>query len=540
MAGTKRKSAPRKSTAKKPRAVVSKSSGPSSLLGRFSARTKLFFVAAFVVVGGAAIYASFADTPTDILVGMGDAGSYAAQQNPDGSITVSNGDGGGPSLSFQITSDNVLQCTNTNSGNVTTAQLTADQTSSIANQMIAAGIQSQSDSIIAKGQGVLESTWVTVNTNGVNKTVNITGTAQSTPFGRAASAVARDACKQATKPVKADKVSVGKSDKELTKAQGDAIAQKIEDALNAKAYADTGSYNGVYEAGQYVGINWFRDNNGVSYNLKSTLCLRNSARVHSMRMGDQNTMSHQLPGEPSVTSRISNNCGGWIYAGENIGWNSDTSLNGVAFLIDLMGSEKAPENGHRLNMLSTHYTNYGAGAYYDATTHKVWITEDFASGLPAPATTYDPVVAWGLTGVARVSTTSTGAESANISARSGSTVYFRYRVENTGPSRATFSQYHTITKYSPTGTLASTSNTATVSGNGVSWGDHGDPWPASTTQYAFSGRYYADYTAGTETFTIPAGTPVGTKFCRSITVTNATGPSTGAAKSNNSCVTVSS
>jgi len=532
MAATKRKPAPKKSNAKSKRVVVSK---PSKYSPRnFSLRTKLLFVGLFALMGGAAIYASFADTPTDIVVGMGSAGAVSASRDTAGGVTVS---GSGAALSFQITNDNVLQCTNNAAGKITTAQLTPQQTSDIANQVIAAGIQTQADSVVASGQGTLESTWVRVNASGVSKTVNITGTVESTDFGRAVSAVARDACKQANKPLNTQ-ASAGTTDKKISKSQAQALAQKLEDALNAKAYAD--GYGPLRETGNYVSLNYWRDANGVSLNLKATACLRDSARKHSEDMANYNTMSHQLPNEPYFGKRIDNQCGSgnWTYAGENVGWNSDMSLNGVAKLVDIMAQEKAPDNGHRLNILSTHYTNVGAGVYLDYTHNKVWITQDFAAFNNAePA--YDTADGWNLNGSATVSSSTAGA-AATIYAKPGQAVYYHYRIANTGPKRASYTQYRIWKNYSATGALVSSSDEHAETSNTTGWGRHGDGWPASTTEYAFSGRYYDDYTYDTAATVIPSTAKNGEKYCRAIWYNNAAGPSTGAETSNYACAIVKS
>jgi uncharacterized protein YkwD len=105
--------------------------------------------------------------------------------------------------------------------------------------------------------------------------------------------------------------------------------------------------------------------------------LRRSARRHNVNMSRFNTMSHQLPGEPVFTRRISNAGYDWSWAGENIAWNSDMSLPGVALLARLMYHEKPPNNDHRLNILSTHYRNVGVDVYLDHEHHKVWLTTDF-------------------------------------------------------------------------------------------------------------------------------------------------------------------
>jgi uncharacterized protein YkwD len=109
--------------------------------------------------------------------------------------------------------------------------------------------------------------------------------------------------------------------------------------------------------------------------------LKLSAHRHDTRMARTNTMSHQLPGEAFFATRISRTGYRWRAAGENIGWNSNLSRNGVLALERSMYNEKAPNNGHRVNILSTSFTQVGIDVYYDAKHHKVWFTQDFGAPI---------------------------------------------------------------------------------------------------------------------------------------------------------------
>jgi uncharacterized protein YkwD len=111
--------------------------------------------------------------------------------------------------------------------------------------------------------------------------------------------------------------------------------------------------------------------------LKMNDQLRLSARRHNARMAMNDTMSHQLPGEPCLGQRMINAGYYWSYAGENIAWNSDMTESGVLLLERLMYHEQAPNNGHRLNILSKHYRHVGVDVYLDKTHHKIWLTTDF-------------------------------------------------------------------------------------------------------------------------------------------------------------------
>ena len=105
--------------------------------------------------------------------------------------------------------------------------------------------------------------------------------------------------------------------------------------------------------------------------------LKTSARRHNLTMARYNTMSHQLPGEPYFTQRIDASGYRWTYAGENIGWNSRISTAAVVQLELMMYNEVAPNDGHRQNILNSHYKNVGVDVYWDHAHHKLWLTTDY-------------------------------------------------------------------------------------------------------------------------------------------------------------------
>jgi uncharacterized protein YkwD len=106
-----------------------------------------------------------------------------------------------------------------------------------------------------------------------------------------------------------------------------------------------------------------------------------SAHRHNLTMAKKNTMSHQLPGEAFFATRISRAGYNWQAAGENIGWNSNQSNRGLQLLEHQMYKEKAPNNGHKLNILSRSFRQVGIDVYFDKAHHKMWFTQDF--GQPA-------------------------------------------------------------------------------------------------------------------------------------------------------------
>ncbi|SOD73381.1 uncharacterized protein YkwD [Jatrophihabitans sp. GAS493] len=111
--------------------------------------------------------------------------------------------------------------------------------------------------------------------------------------------------------------------------------------------------------------------------LKMNTKLISSAYAHDKAMATRNTMSHQVQSEASFAQRIKAVKYNFRAAGENIGWSTNASAKGVLALQTYMYNEKAPANGHRLNILSSTYREVGIDVMVDAHTGKVWFTEDF-------------------------------------------------------------------------------------------------------------------------------------------------------------------
>ncbi|HEV2887645.1 MAG TPA: CAP domain-containing protein [Jatrophihabitans sp.] len=111
--------------------------------------------------------------------------------------------------------------------------------------------------------------------------------------------------------------------------------------------------------------------------------LTSSARRHNLAMAQANQLSHQLPGEPSFSTRISQAGVVWHSVAENVGWTTAMTTDGANGLQSAMYSEKAPNDGHRRNILSTSVRFVGIDVLLDARTGKLWLTEDFAD-VPGP------------------------------------------------------------------------------------------------------------------------------------------------------------
>jgi len=107
--------------------------------------------------------------------------------------------------------------------------------------------------------------------------------------------------------------------------------------------------------------------------------LNASAHRHNLAMAKKNTMSHRLPEEKALGSPVTAARYRWSACGENIGWNSDRSKDGVLALETMMYGEVAPDDGHRRNILSTTFTDVGMDVVEDKTHGKVWLTTDFGT-----------------------------------------------------------------------------------------------------------------------------------------------------------------
>lgn len=101
-----------------------------------------------------------------------------------------------------------------------------------------------------------------------------------------------------------------------------------------------------------------------------------SAHRHNLAMAQQDTLSHQLPGEASLGDRISVFYA-WSACGENIGWNSNRSQSGALALETAMVNETPPNDGHRRNILSTVFVDVGVDVIDDSTHGRIWLTTDF-------------------------------------------------------------------------------------------------------------------------------------------------------------------
>jgi uncharacterized protein YkwD len=109
-----------------------------------------------------------------------------------------------------------------------------------------------------------------------------------------------------------------------------------------------------------------------------------SSSAHNMRMAGGCGLTHQCPGEPALGQRETEAGVIWTTCGENIGEGgpvADTTaaIGQLAVLLTQdMLNEVPPDDGHRLNILSTSFTHIGIAVYRDSS-GTVWLTQDFSN-----------------------------------------------------------------------------------------------------------------------------------------------------------------
>ena len=95
-------------------------------------------------------------------------------------------------------------------------------------------------------------------------------------------------------------------------------------------------------------------------------------------------LSHQCPGEFAIGDRETAAGVHWTAAGENIGEGgpvADTSAAIAKMAVGVtqsMLTEQPPDDGHRMNILSSTFTHVGIAVYRDGS-GTVWLTQDFSN-----------------------------------------------------------------------------------------------------------------------------------------------------------------
>lgn len=103
--------------------------------------------------------------------------------------------------------------------------------------------------------------------------------------------------------------------------------------------------------------------------------LSRSAHLHDLAMAAADQLSHQLPGEASLGTRVSQQGVGCSWVAENVGESPSLSTAGALALERLMMGDA----GHRANILATSATLVGVDVVFDTVHHMLWMTEDFAN-----------------------------------------------------------------------------------------------------------------------------------------------------------------
>ena len=119
-----------------------------------------------------------------------------------------------------------------------------------------------------------------------------------------------------------------------------------------------------------------------AYTVTSGLDLSSSR--HNQLMASGCGLSHQCPGEAALGDRETAAGVHWTAAGENIGeggpeadTDSAIAQMAVALTQDML-NEKPPDDGHRLNILSSTFTHIGITVQRSAN-GTVWMTQDFSN-----------------------------------------------------------------------------------------------------------------------------------------------------------------
>jgi uncharacterized protein YkwD len=118
--------------------------------------------------------------------------------------------------------------------------------------------------------------------------------------------------------------------------------------------------------------------------LTVTSGLESSSSAHNLKMAAGCGLSHQCPGEAAIGDRETAAGVVWTAAGENIGEGGPVASTSAAIaqmavsLTQSMLDEQPPNDGHRMNILSSTFTHVGIAVYRDSS-GTVWLTQDFSN-----------------------------------------------------------------------------------------------------------------------------------------------------------------
>jgi len=189
-----------------------------------------------------------------------------------------------------------------------------------------------------------------------------------------------------TKPSPATPHSGSASPRRTAPATGAASSQASAPASAASSPASggtSGAQGGAAAAQVLTLINQARATAGLPA-LTVTAGLDASSSAHNLLMAGGCGLSHQCPGEPALGDRETAAGVGWTAAGENIGEGGPVAGTTAAIaqmavgLTQSMLNEQPPDDGHRLNILSSTFTHIGIAVYRDGS-GTVWLTQDFSN-----------------------------------------------------------------------------------------------------------------------------------------------------------------
>jgi uncharacterized protein YkwD len=183
-----------------------------------------------------------------------------------------------------------------------------------------------------------------------------------------------------TRPTPSVPASARSSSRPAVPVTGTAGARPV---TSAPATAPATAQDATAAAQVLALINQARSSAGLPA-LTVTSGLDASSSAHNLKMAGGCGLSHQCPGEPAIGDRETAAGVHWTAAGENIGEggpvdDTDTAVAQMAAgLTQSMLDEQPPNDGHRMNILSTSFTHIGIAVYRDGS-GTVWLTQDFSN-----------------------------------------------------------------------------------------------------------------------------------------------------------------
>jgi len=175
----------------------------------------------------------------------------------------------------------------------------------------------------------------------------------------------------------------GSSSRPAATASATASARPSAPATSPASSSPPAAQGGTAAAQVLALINQARGAAGLPA-LTITAGLETSSSEHNLRMADGCGLSHQCPGEAPIGDRETAAGVHWTAAGENIGEGGPVADASAAIaqmaagLTQSMLDEKPPDDGHRLNILSSTFTHIGI-AVYRTSSGTVWLTQDFSN-----------------------------------------------------------------------------------------------------------------------------------------------------------------